>query len=134
MVNLRRTIGVTQICLGIFLIIACVYFSNLFAASQMLFAENAASHFQAANVPEEEAIQTNYILLSNLHISLMVNFGIATIITLLAMMMILQGIVNKFAIPRLNIGHRPLVWLALIGLATVLIILLINQWFMNMYF
>jgi hypothetical protein len=132
--NLRRAIGVTQICIGIFLIIACVYFSNLFAASQMIFAENAAAHFTAVGIPETETIQTNYILLSNLHTSLMINFGIAAVITLLAMMMILQGVVNKFAVPKLTIGHRPLAWLALIGLATVLIILLINQWFIAMYF
>ncbi len=131
---MRRVIGVAQISLGIFIIIATVYLSNFFAASQLLFTENAASHFQDLQISKTETIQTNYILLSNLHMSLMINFGISTIITLLATMMILQGIVNKFAVPKLSIGHKPLVWLALIGLATILIILLINQWFVMRYF
>ena len=47
MADLRRVIGVTQIVLGILIIIGTTYLSNLFAASHIQFTENAGTHFQA---------------------------------------------------------------------------------------
>jgi len=44
-------------------------------------------------------------------------------------MMILQGIVNKFAIPKLGVGYKPMIWLALIGLLVVFALLMITQYF-----
>ena len=130
MVDLRRVIGITQIALGIFLIIATAYFSNLFAMSHIQFTKNAGSHFhtlETQGAPQYSTVQSNYILLSNLSIMLLINFGISSIIILMAVMMILQGIVNKFAIPRLNIGYKPLLWLGILVLLTIFIVLNINK-------
>lgn len=143
MVDLRRCIGITQIALGIVLIIITTYLSNVFAVSHIQFTKDAAAHLQALNrlgtgsensVPDYATIHTNYILLSNLSILLLLNFGISAIVILLACMMILQGIVNKFAIPKLSIGYKPLLWLGLLGFATVFIVLIITQYFVRYYF
>lgn len=137
MTDLRRVIGVTQIILGILIIIGTTYFSNLFAASHMQFTENAGSHFQALEkqgAPTYSTIQANYILLSNLYLMLLINLGISTILILLAIMMIFQGVVNKFAVPGLHIGYKPLLWLGLIGMATIFVVLLLTQYFVRYYF
>ncbi len=134
MVDLRRVIGVVQISLGILLILATAYFSNLFAVSHITFTENASSHFQALQAPEYATVHTNYILLSNLYLMLLLNFGISTLLVLLAIMMILQGIVNKFAVPKLTMGYKPLLWLGLVGLVVIFALLLITQYFMKYYF
>jgi hypothetical protein len=143
MVDIRRAIGVTQICLGILLIIGTTYFSNLFAAAHIQFTENASSHFStlerqgiitSEHVPEYATIHANYILLSNLYIMLFVNFGISTLIIIIGIIMILQGIVNKFAIPSLRIGYKPLLWLGLLGFVTIFILLVITQYFVRYYF
>ncbi len=133
MVDLRRVIGVVQISLGVLLILATAYFSNLFAVSHIAFTENASNHFQVLQAPEYATVHTNYILLSNLYLMLLLNFGISTLLVLLAIMMILQGIVNKFAIPKLTIGYRPLAWLGLIGFVVIFALLLITQYFMRYY-
>ena len=143
MADLRRIIGVTQITLGILLIIATVYISNLFAASHIQFTQTASDQLSALEraqlargeiVPEYATIHTNYILLSNLYVALLVNFGLSALFILVAFMLILQGIVNKFAIPKLSVGYKPLLWLGLIGLVTVFIVLIIIQFFMRSYF
>ena len=143
MVDLRRVIGVVQIMLGILLILATAYFSNMFAVSHIAFTENASSHFkvfehqgreQGESVPEYATIHTNYILLSNLYLMLLLNFGISTLLVLLAIMMILQGLVNKFAVPALSIGYKPVLWLALIGLLVVFALMMITQYFMSYSF
>ena len=143
MVDIRRAIGVTQICLGILLIIGTTYFSNLFAASHIQFTENAGAHFSVLErqglargdpVPEYATVHANYILLSNLYLMLLVNFGISAIIILIGIIMILQGIVNKFAIPSLRVGYKPLLWLGLLGFITIFILLVITQYFVRYYF
>lgn len=143
MVDLRRCIGITQIALGIVLIIITTYLSNVFAASHIQFTEDAASHLQALDslgtangnpVPDYATIHTNYILLSNMYLLLLLNFGISAIVIILALMMILQGVVNKFAVPKLSIGYKPLLWLGLLGFATVFIVLIITQYFVRYYF
>lgn len=131
---MRRVIGIVQISLGIILILATAYFSNLFAVSHIEFTKNASSQFQLLQAPEYATVHTNYILLSNLYLMLLLNFGISTLLVLLAIMMILQGLVNKFAVPPLNIGYKPLVWLGLIGFVVVFVLLLITQYFMKYYF
>ena len=142
MVDLRRVIGVVQISIGIILILATVYFSNVFAISHSNFTKDASAHFQdlqeqgIANnepVPEYATVHANYILLSNMYLMMLINVGISTLLVLLAIMMILQGIVNKFAITKLSIGYKPMVWLGLIGLVVFLIILLLTQYFMQYF-
>lgn len=143
MVDLRRCIGITQIALGIVLLIITTYLSNVFAVSHIQFTEDAAAHLQALDrlgtangnpVPDYAAIHTNYILLSNLSILLLLNFGISALVIILALMMILQGVVNKFAIPKLSIGYKPLLWLGLLGFVTIFIVLIITQYFVRYYF
>lgn len=143
MVDLRRCIGITQIALGIVLIIITTYLSNVFAVSHIQFTEDAAAHLQALDrlgtangnpVPDYATIDTNYILLSNMYLLLLLNFGISSIVILLAIMMILQGIVNKFAVPKLSIGYKPLVWLGLLGFVTLFIVLIMTQYFVRYYF
>ena len=137
MADLRRVIGVTQIVLGILIIIGTTYLSNLFAASHIQFTENAGTHFQALEqqgAPAYSTIQTNYILLSNLYLMLLINFGTSTLLILLAIMMIFQGIVNKFSVPGLHIGYKPLLWLGLIGMLTIFAVLLLTQYFVQYYF
>src|SRR3989338_7183432 len=131
MADLRRIIVVTQITLGILLIIATVYLSNLFAASHIQFTQTASDQLSALEraelargeiVPEYATIHTNYILLSNLHIALLVTFGLSALFILIAFMLILQGIVNKFSIPKLSIGYKPLLWLCLVALGTLFVV------------
>ncbi len=143
MADLRRIIGVTQITGGIILIIVTVYLSNLFAVSHIQFTQTASDQLQVLEraelargeiVPGYATVHTNYILLSNLHVALLVNFGLSALFLLIAFMLILQGIVNKFAIPKLSVGYKPLLWLGLIGLVTMFIVLIITQFFMRNYF
>lgn len=142
MADLRRIIGVTQITVGILLIIATVYFSNLFAASHIQFTQNASQQLKVLEraelgrgeiVPEYATVHTNYILLSNLYVALLVNFGLSALFILIAFMLILQGVVNKFAIPKLSVGYKPLLWLGLIAMGTIFVVLMIMQ-FMGNYF
>jgi hypothetical protein len=116
------------------LIITTAYFSNLFAVSHIEFTKNASAEFQLLQAPEYATVHTNYILLSNLYVMLLLNFGISTLLMLLAIMMILQGIVNKFAVPKLAMGYKPLVWLGLIGFVVIFVLLMITQYFVQYYF
>ncbi len=134
MADLRRSIGVFQIVFGILLLFAVVYFSNYIALEHITFTENAAADFAAAErlgvlkeqqVPEYATMHANYILLSNLNILLLVNFGVSSILSVIAIIMILQGVVNKYTMPRSGVGYKVWLWIALSTLVVFFCLLLI---------